>query len=283
MLSQFINFIPQNQMESIQMGMIMIKDFLSNSTVAYENLTYIYDPSDPAAMTVEGIIRSVVSAFNYRLIGATELVSFQYQTFVTRKLNAVDYYLPGYIAAFIMTNGIIGLNSIMTDLRRRGVVKRLLSTPLTKLEWILGNILTQIFIGLLLTLVMVIFSYLVFGIVAIPDVLAIIIILVGVVAFSGLGMIFGGVFKNVEASSALGNAIAFPMMFLSGSFWSVEIMPSILQALAKIMPLTYFSDALRSAMIYKEPANAFYNLAILSVLAVVFITVGTILIRWKED
>lgn len=92
-----------------------------------------------------------------------------------------------------------------------------------------------------------------------------------------------GVLKNVEASSALGNAIAFPMMFLLGSFWSVEIMPPILQALAKIMPLTYFSDALRSAMIYKEPTNAFYNLAILLVLAIVFITVGTILIRWKED
>lgn len=190
-LLQFINFIPQNQTESIRMGMIMFKDFLSNSTVTYENLTYIYDPSDPAAMTVEGIINSVVSAFNYRLIGAAELIRFQYQTFVTRKLNAVDYYMPGYIAAFIMTNGIIGLNSIMSDLRRRGVVKRLLSTPLTKLEWILGNILTQIFIGLLLTLVMVIFGYLVFGIVAIPDALSIIIILVGVVAFSGLGMIFG--------------------------------------------------------------------------------------------
>ncbi len=142
-----------------------------------------------------------------------------------------------------------------------------------------GNILTQIFI----TLVMITFGYPVFGVVAIPDVPAIIIILAGGGGVLRAGHDIRRVFKNVEASSALGNAVAFPMMFLSGSFWSVEIMPPILQSLAKIMPLTYFFNALRSAIIYKEPLNALYNLAILPVLAVVFITIGTILIRWEED
>lgn len=51
---------------------------------------------------------SVANAFNYELMGAKNVVSFEEEPFTERQLRTIDFYLPGVIAAFIMTNGIIG-------------------------------------------------------------------------------------------------------------------------------------------------------------------------------
>ncbi len=282
LVQRYGQLIPQNQSAGLQAGLEGLGQAVAGTNITYVGLVYIYDPSDQGATIARGIIESVASAFNYRLIGASEVIYSEDETYAATTFRAVDYYMPGYIAAFIMTNGVIGLTGTMTDLRRRNVIKRLLPTPLTKFDWIAGNIITQIVMGVLLTAVMIIFGYTVFGIVAVPDMLSVAVLLVGIIAFSGLGMILGGIVKNVEASTALGNAIAFPMMFLSGSFWPLDVMPGYMQEVAKILPLTYFANGLRNAMLYKDAAGALFNLEVLSAIAAVFILAGVIAIKWRE-
>jgi len=72
------------------------------------------------------------------------------------------------------------------------------------------------------------------------------------------------------------------MMFLSGIYFPLEIMPSYLQTFAKIPPLTYFSEGLRYAMIYNYPEGTYVNIAIVAALAVGFIIVGSLVTKWKE-
>jgi len=106
-------------------------------------------------------------------------------------------------------------------------------------------------------------------------------ILLGLIMFSGIGMILSGVIKDVEAAAAIGNAIAFPMMYLSGAFFPLELMPGVIQAISKALPLTYFSEGLKYSMLYKYPEGIYTNMAILAVLAVVFIIIGALVTRWK--
>jgi len=96
------------------------------------------------------------------------------------------------------------------------------------------------------------------------------------------GRILSGFIKDVEAASAIGNAIAFPMMFLSGTYFPLEIMPLYIQTISKALPLTYFSEGLKHAMIYQNPEGVYVNMVIVAVLAVVFIIVGSLVTRWKE-
>jgi len=81
---------------------------------------------------------------------------------------------------------------------------------------------------------------------------------------------------------SIGNAIAFPIMFLSGTYFPVEIMPSYLQTVAKAPPLTYFSEGLRYAMIYEYAEGIYVNLAVVGVLVVGFTVFGSLVTRWKE-
>ncbi len=255
------------------------QDNLTNGTKI--SLAIMLDPSDQSGTAVKSIIASVASAYNYQLIDAENLIAFTETSVVTEQFSTLELLVPGIIAAFIMINGVIALTGNTTEFKRRGILKRLSITPLTKLDWIIGNILGQILLNFMLTGIMIGLGWAFLNVRLIPDAFTIIIILLGSIMFSGIGMILSGVIKDVEAATAVGNVIAFPMMYLSGTFYPLELMPSFVQTIAKAMPLTYFSEGLKYSMLYKYPEGIYINMAILAVLAVVFILIGARVTRWK--
>lgn len=262
-------------------GLAQIEQFNETLLDTKAALTIMLDPSDQSGAVVRSIVESVGNAFNYELIGAQNVLVFNQTSVTTSRFGAVDLYVPGITAAFIMTNGIIALTATNTEFKRRGIIKRLSITPLTKLDWIVGNILSQTVLNLMLTGIMIAAGWILFNVRIIPDALSIVMILLGSMMFSGIGMTLSGFIKDVEAASAIGNAIAFPMMFLSGTYFPIEIMPTYIQTISKVLPLTYFSEGLKDSMLYKYPEGVYFNMAIVAVLAVVFIGIGALVTRWK--
>jgi len=245
-------------------------------------LAYISSPADQLGPVVGGVISDVANTFNFQIAGARQLVGLSYVSSSIRQLKNVDFYVPGLIAAFMMTNGVIGLTSIASEFRRSGVTKRLSATPLRKFEWILGNVLSQAVLAILLAFLMIVLAKGLYQSNVTIDIYTIVGLMAGALLFSGIGMTLAGVVKDPEAASGLGNAIAFPMMFLSGTYWPVEIMPSFLQSFARVLPLTYFSDGLRDSMILGNYSAASTNILVVGALAVGFILLGAKATVWKE-
>ena len=262
-------------------GLALIQQFNDTLSDTKSTLTIMLDPSDQSGAVVRSIIASVGNSFNYEMIGAQNVLEFNTTSVTTSRFGNVDLYVPGITAAFIMTNGIIALTATNTEFKRRGIIKRLSITPLTKLDWIIGNVLSQTLLNLMLAGIMIGAGWLLFNVRIIPDFLTIVMILLGSIMFSGIGMILSGFIKDVEAASAIGNAIAFPMMFLSGTYFPIELMPSYIQTISKVLPLTYFSEGLKYSMLYKYPEGVYFNMAIVAVLAGVFIIIGALVTRWK--
>lgn len=73
------------------------------------------------------------------------------------------------------------------------------------------------------------------------------------------------------------------MMFLSGSFWPLEIMPGYMQTIAEFMLLTYLSEGLRYTMVYGDPSLATIDYIIVSLLALFLILVASLLTKWKSE
>jgi ABC-2 type transport system permease protein len=246
------------------------------------NLTYLYSPADQSGAAVAGVISSVADSFNLQLLHHNRTISVSDVSFSARPLKFVDYYMPGLIAAFMMTNGVIGLTNVATEFRRIKLIKRLSATPLTKLDWIIGNVLSQTLLAMLLSAVMIIIGVGLYHSTVVIDVYTVATLVVGAVLFSGVGMTLAGLVSDPEAASGLGNAIAFPMMFLSGTFWSLDVMPYYLQVVARFLPLTYFADGLRDSMILNNHSAALTNLGITAAFAVAFIAIGAWATRWEE-
>lgn len=247
------------------------------------SIRYISSPSDQLAPQVGGVVSSVATAFNFQITRTNPLINLTYSSSSFRSYTQVDYYIPGLIAAFMMTNGVIGLTTVASEFKRTGLTKRLSSTPLTKLEWMVGNVLSQAVLALLLALVMIVLGVAIYHTTVTIDSYTVVSLALGAVLFSGIGMTLAGLVSNPESASGLGNAIAFPMMFLSGTFWPVDIMPKFLQTISQVLPLTYFSDGLRDSMILGNTSAALVNIGITAAFAVAFIALGAKATRWKES
>jgi ABC-2 type transport system permease protein len=193
------------------------------------------------------------------------------------------YYLPGLTAAFVMTNGVIGLTSAGSELKRNGALRRLSATPLTKLEWLLGNFLSQIILAFALAVVMLALGFALYDGSVLINAYSVVVLFLGALLFSGVGMVLAGLVKDPEVASGLGNLIAFPMMLLSGTFWPISSMPSYLQTVANALPLTYFADGLRNPMVSADFSAAFTDLVVVAVFAMALIMLGARFTRWKES
>ncbi|MCS7095391.1 MAG: ABC transporter permease, partial [Thaumarchaeota archaeon] len=269
----------RDQIEASMEGLQTFKRFIGAERVA---ITLEGSPDDRLLQPIEGIINIIASKFELGLLNASSAIEIRSVHAQVRQLRSVDYYLPGYLAAFIMTNGLIGVSSLVSDMYRRGVIKLLASTPVSKASWITSLIVVQTFASLLLTAVMVAVGWLVFRIVAIPDLYSFVVILLGTLAFTGFGVLIGGTVKEAEAVTALGNSISFPMMFLSGAFWPLELMPGVLQAAARYMPLYYFHVALRETLVAGSPETALFPALLVAALAIVGVTSAVLMTKWRD-
>jgi ABC-2 type transport system permease protein len=73
------------------------------------------------------------------------------------------------------------------------------------------------------------------------------------------------------------------MMFLSGTFFPLSQMPLFLQAIARVLPLTYVSEGLRASMIFGQSQTAIFNTGIITLLGLACIAIGSWITKWEED
>jgi ABC-2 type transport system permease protein len=182
----------------------------------------------------------------------------------------------------VMTLSLFGSVNSNTELRQKGIIRKLSTTPITRTEWILSDILYQFTIAVVSTTVMLLVSYAVFDVNLHINAWLPAFISLDVFAFVGIGMILTRFTKEAQSAAAAANAISFPMMFLSGSFFPIELMPGFLQKIAKTLPLYYVNEGLRAAMIFDDNAAALRVAAIIGVFAAVVFILGILATKWEE-
>jgi len=125
-------------------------------------------------------------------------------------------------------------------------------------------------------------SYAVFKVNLHIDAWLLVFILLDVFSFVGIGMILTRFVKEAQSAAAAANAISYPMMFLTGSFFPIELMPGFLQKFAKMLPLYYVNEGLRASMVFVDHMAALKYSAIVGVFAAVVSSLGVLATKWEE-
>jgi ABC-2 type transport system permease protein len=240
---------------------------------------------DTSAATVRGVVEQIVEVFNTVTTGENppQVVTVQSESLVSENYRFIDYFVPGLIGMTLMTTGIFGAIGWNTRNRELGILKKLATTPLSKLEWIIGVVLFEVVMCAVSTVVILTVGVLVFDLRVLPNIYSIILIVAGAITFPGMGMVIARFVKETDSADAAANAVTFPMMFLSGSFFPLEMMPEFLREIAKVLPLTYLNNGLRDSMVYGNASSALYNTLIVLVVGIVFIIIGSIITNWREE
>ncbi len=241
------------------------------------------DQSDQASGPLSGVVSAVSSQYAARFSNSTASVSVQQVPIIAHSTRYIDFFIPGVIGMTLLTSGIFGAVETNGRYRDLKIIKKLATTPLSKIEWILGMVGYQMFLAAISITVILLFGRVVFGVTATIDIYTVALVVAAALLFPGIGMVLANFVKEADGAEAAANAITFPMMFLAGTFWPTDTMPTVLKVIAQYLPLTYINNGLRDAMIYLEPAQALTNTVIALGLAAFFIIVGSVLMSWKEE
>jgi len=243
-----------------------------------------YDPSSQTTSQVGlSVLREMFNVAEQRIRGTSPLFQIEPKQIQSRPLRPIDFTLPGILGMSLMQLGLFGTAQPLVNLREQGVLRRLGATPLPRWIVLASQIAFRLTVGVAQTVIIVGLGNLAFQ-VQLGDNLLLLggVILLGMLLFVAMGFAISGLAKSAESAAGISQLVSFPMMFLSGLFLPVSLMPTFLQPIAAVMPLTYIADALRQVMVDAPPANPMStNLLLTAVWLVVSIVLAVKLFRWE--
>ena len=181
----------------------------------------------------------------------------------------------------ICAGGVMGLPLVVSDYRSRKILKRFKVTPVSPVMILTVQVVIYIIYSVASLALLYIVSTLFFGFHLLGSLPAFLggYILVMLSIFS-IGMMVGGISPNSQTAS-VASLLYFPMLIFSGATLPYEVMPSALQKIADILPLTQGIKILKAASLGLPIENIFVPLIVMAVLAVICIGVSFRFFRWE--
>jgi len=162
-------------------------------------------------------------------------------------LTHAAYLLPGLLGMNLVSMGLFNVGMVIVNYREKGKYRRLAVTPLPTWIFLLGQILHRLSLTALQASLMLAVGHFVFGISNQGSYLLLAGVMgLGTACFMAMGFALAGFARTAEGYSAFANAFFFPMMFLSGVYFSVDTAPRWMQVAVVMLPLSPYLKALRA-------------------------------------
>ena len=218
-----------------------------------------------------------------RMINSGRQSTYQRQTVQGRKIRYVDWVVPGILAMNMMFSCLFGVGYVIVRYRKNGFLKRLKATPLNPFEFLLAQMCSRLLLILTITtLVYAGCNYFIHFQMRGSYVNLFLISLLGAICLISLGLLVSARLSSEELAGGILNLLTWPMMLLSGVWFSLEGTNPVVQKIAQFLPLTHLVDGARAIM--TEGAGLMDiapHLAVLALMTAVFLSIGSLIFRWE--
>lgn len=245
-------------------------------------VTLYGDPTQSSFGIATSAVGGAITGYNFMVLEAPPVVHMTTGFVSQRGEKYIDLFLPGIIGFTLLTTPLFGMTGICGEYRTRKYFKFLATTKLRKAEWLAAKILFYTLLMFASVALIMVTGVLVFRMDGSITPMAVALIIAGTFEFTSLGMLLGIFIKDTETSTAIANAIGFPMMFLAGSFFPIDLFPSYLRSVANVLPLTYINEGLRATMVLGNDTTAVVDLLITVVIGVAFFVIAARGLSWKS-
>jgi len=168
--------------------------------------------------------------------------------------NYAAFLLPGLMGMNLLSMGLFSVGMVNVSYREKGKFRRLAVTPLPKWIFLAGQVLHRLTVTFLQSVLMLLLGYFAFGIgnqgsyLLLAGVMAL-----GTACFMAMGFAMASFAQTSEGYAAISNVFFFPMMFLSGVYFTLDAAPRWLQQAVVVLPLSPYLKALRA--VFNDGAN----------------------------
>jgi ABC-type multidrug transport system permease subunit len=179
----------------------------------------------------------------------------------------------------------MGAGYVVVRYRKNGFLKRLSATPVSAFEFLSAQVLSRLGLALAITLIL----YSGIGTVihfhnAGSNALLLLVAVLGCLSLIAFGLIVAARFASEEVVGGMLNLLTWPMMLLSGIWFSLEGSPRWMQWLAQLFPLTHILQAVRAITLDGAGPSAIgLDLAYLAGTTLVFLGIGAATFRWRAE
>ncbi len=246
---------------------------------ASKPLRYWISESSPKGFIAEKLLRD--AAIEHDGLGHAVL-PLERAAVEGREIRYVDWLMPGLLGMNMMFAALFGVGYVIVRYRKNGVLKRLKATPVRPFEFLVAQVLSRLYVIVATTAIVFVGTnfLLKFNVMGSYWLLLLILVL-GALALISVGLLIAARVKSEELAGGVLNLLSWPMMFLSGVWFSLEGANPIMRNLAKVLPLTHANDAARLVM--NEGATfvqVLPQLVTLAGITVVCLALGSWIFRW---
>ncbi len=232
-------------MQLLKRGTVNVILLDANGSVEYH-----FDPMNPDAQLTYLKLGDI--------IGKGEILptcsSSEIKPLTVKGTRYIDFLVPGLITMGVMMSCMWGISYGIIEKRSKKLLRRLVATPMRKSHFLIALITVRIAMNFIESSVLFLFSLLAFKITIQGDISALIVMfLAGNIAFAGIAVFVSSHTSNTEVGNGLINFVVFPMMILSGIFFSYQNFPDWSLPVIRNLPLSMLTDGIRS--IFNEGAG----------------------------
>ncbi len=208
---------------------------------------------------------------------------YQREPVTGNAVRYIDWVLPGILGVNMMFASLFGVGYVIVRYRKSGVLRRLKATPLSAFEFLAAQIVSRLWLILAVaTTVFIGTHWLLDFTVRGSYLLLFFVLLLGALSLISLGLLMASRTPSEELAGGLLNLATWPMMLLSGAWFTLDAAPRWVQLAAEILPLTQVIAAARAVMI---DGAGFVDIAprllMLAVFTLVCMVLGARLFRWE--
>jgi ABC-2 type transport system permease protein len=243
-----------------------------------DSVEYHFDPMNPDAQLTYLKLNTIISNRTTQPV----LNNSEIKPLTVTGTRYIDFLVPGLIAMGVMMSSMWGISYGIIEKRSKKLLRRLVATPMKKSHFLIALITVRIAMNFIESLVLFLFALFAFNMTIQGNISALIIMfLAGNISFAGIAVFVSSHTSNTEVGNGLINFVVFPMMVLSGIFFSYQNFPDWTLPVIKNLPLTMLADGIRS--IFNEGAG-YHEVAlpvlILLSIGILFFSVGLKIFKW---
>jgi ABC-2 type transport system permease protein len=215
----------------------------------------------------------------------SEDASAQMQAVGGAQTRYADWLVPGLLGVNIMFSSLFAIGHVIVRYRKSGYLKRLNGTPLTAVEFIGAQLIACLLLVVTIAALIYFACDLFLHLRMEGHYLDLLVVtLLGSMSMITMSLLVAARISSEELSGGLLNLLSWPMVILSGVFFSLDGAPPLVQAAAKLFPLTHMLAAARAVMLDGAGlADIQQPLLAMAAMTAVFLAIGAYFFRWTQD
>jgi len=211
-------------------------------------ITSVANPQEAAGLLA--LTKEIVDETNLQTAGVTDPpIVIARKEISGIQQRYIDFALPGQIGFALLSTAIFGTVFGLIYLKKALILKRMFATPTRAITILLAQGGSRLIMAILQTILILVLGVVVFKF-YLPEgwltfIELLVISMIALASFLGFGYFFAGLANDENSAGPMVNLVTLPQFLLSGTFFPISSLPTWLQPIASILPLSFFNAAVR--------------------------------------